>query len=436
MRCSSPGIWPFPTVTGNGLDYFRPEKNIVSIMNRSSYVELWRALDGFKPMVFMAGPRQTGKTTLAKQIAAGFSNSVYFNYDIPEDQRQLIASPRFYENMNRADDTPPLVVLDEIHKYPRWKNYLKGAYDRDAGRYHFLVSGSGRLDVRQKGGDSLAGRYLLFHLWPFTLSELSGVKRTLAAFLKNPLEIDTSDSKGRRRIWDELARWSGFPEPYLKASDAFHLLWSRTYAKQIVREDILSIMHLQKVGHIELLLSLLPERVGSPLSLNQIAGALGVSFDSIKSWVGVLDDFFLTFRLLPWTRKLARAILKETKLYLMNPALVPDDGARFENQVALELRKAVAGWNERGQGEFSLHYVRTKEGEECDFLLVRDHAPFLLIETKLSTTDVSPSLRKLQNLLGVPGIQLVNRPGIYKRISDDHLPVVITSAENWLPCLP
>ncbi len=429
-------IRPFPTTTGNSLDYFRLWPNIVGNMNRISYIELWHELDGFKPMVFMAGPRQAGKTTLAKQIAAGFSNSVYFNYDIPEDQRQLIASPRFYENINRKDDTSPLVVLDEIHKYPMWKNYLKGAYDRDAGRFHFLVSGSGRLDIRQKGGDSLAGRYLFFHLWPFTLSELSGVKQSLADFLKRPLKIDTSDSKGRRRIWEGLSRWSGFPEPFLKARDEFHLLWSRSYTKQIVREDILSLVHVQKVGHIELLLSLLPERVGSPLSLNQIAGSLGVSFDSIKSWLGVLDDFFLTFRIPPWTRKLARAILKETKLYLMNPALVPDAGARFENQVALELHKAVAGWNERGEGEFSLHYVRTKEGDEADFLLVRDREPFLVIETKLSATDVSPSLRKLQNLLGVPALQLVNRPGIYKRMSEDRLPVVVASAENWLPCLP
>jgi hypothetical protein len=115
---------------------------------------------------------------------------------------------------------------------------------------------------------------------------------------------------------------------------------------------------------------------------------------------------------------------------------VPDAGARFENQVALELRKAVAGWNECGEGEFSLHYVRTKESDEADFLLVRNCEPFLIIETKLSATDASPSLRKLQNLLGVPAPQLVNRSSIYKKMSENRLPVVVTSAENWLPCLP
>jgi predicted AAA+ superfamily ATPase len=405
-------------------------------MDRIFYKELWQTLDGFKPMVFMAGPRQAGKTTLARQIAADCSNPVYFNYDIPEDQRRLIASPNFYENLNRRDDSPPLVVLDEIHKYARWKNYLKGAYDRDAGRYRFLVLGSGRLDLRQKGGDSLAGRYLLFHLWPFTLAELAGVRRSLAEFLSDPMAVDTSDSKARRETWEHLARWSGFPEPFLKGSDEFHLLWSRAYAKQIVREDILSLVHVQKVGQVELLHALLPERVGSPLSLNQIAGAIGVSFDSVKSWVGVLDDFFLTFRLRPWTRKLARAILKEQKLYLMNPALVPGAGARFENQVALELHRAVARWNELGKGTFSLHYARTKEGEEADFLVVRGRDPILLVEAKAGEVEVSPALRKIQRMLGVPAIQLVNRPGQYKRLSEAQLPLVVASAEHWLPTLP
>lgn len=292
-------------------------------------------------------------------------------HGIPEDQRQLISAPRFYENVNRRDDSPPIVVLDEIHKYPQWKDYLKGAYDRDAGRYRFLVLSSGRLDLRQKGGDSLAGRYLLFHLWPFTLAELCGVRRPLAEFLAEPGAIDTADARHRRATWDALMRWSGFPEPFLKSSDEFHQLWSRAYGRELVREDVLSLVHVQKVAQIELLLSLLPERVGSPLSLNQLAGALAVSHDSVRSWLGVLDDFFLTFRIAPWTRKLARSLLKERKLYLMNAALVPDPGARFENQVALELRRAVSRWNDLGKGEFSLHYVRTKDGEEVDFLLAR-----------------------------------------------------------------
>ncbi len=405
-------------------------------MERTLYEGLWRTLDGFKPMLFMAGPRQVGKTTLAKQIAGGFANSVYFNYDIPEDQRQLISAPRFYENVNRRDDSPPLVVLDEIHKYPQWKNYLKGAYDRDAGRYRFLVLGSGRLDLRQKGDDSLAGRYLLFHLWPFTLAELCGVRRPLAEFLADPGAIDTADARHRRATWDALMRWSGFPEPFLKNSDEFHQLWSRAYGRQLVREDVLSLVHVQKVAQIELLLSLLPERVGSPLSLNQLAGALAVSHDSVRSWLGVLDDFFLTFRIAPWTRKLARSLLKERKLYLMNAALVPDPAARFENQVALELRRAGSRWNDLGKGEFSLHYVRTKDGEEVDFLLARGREPFLLIEAKSGEADASPAVRKFQRLLRLPAIQLVNRPGVYKRLDEAGLPLVIASAEAWLPLLP
>ena len=128
---------------------------MMKLINRSIYLDLWRELSSGKQMIFVSGPRQVGKTTLTKIIARTFKNNVYFNWDVSSQKKLLIENPIFFEDINRADDSIPLVILDEIHKYKQWKNYLKGIYDQFSGEYKFIVSGSGRLDIRVKGGDSL-----------------------------------------------------------------------------------------------------------------------------------------------------------------------------------------------------------------------------------------------------------------------------------------
>lgn len=404
--------------------------------DRPLYRRLWTALTDFKPMVFMAGPRQAGKTTLAHLIAETYPNRLYFNYDIIENKRQLVAHPRFYEEVNRRDHSRPLIVLDEIHKYHDWKNYLKSVYDRDSERFRFLVSGSGRLDVYQKGGDSLAGRYVLFHLWPFTLAEWADRAPALETFLKDPQRVSLEREKETRRLWESLRRWSGFPEPCLRGQDEFYTLWARNYKRQILREDIRSLVVVQKADQMELLLSVLPSRVGSPVAMDNLARDIGVSFDSVKNWLDVFEDFFLVFRLSPWTKKIARAILKEKKVYFLDYAGIPSAGARFENMVALELWRAVNCWNAHGKGNFALHYVRTREKEEVDFLVADGGRPLFLVETKLGEEHAAGPLKKLQRALAVPAIQLVDKPGVYKRIANDAWQILIVSAEQWLAGLP
>ncbi len=166
-------------------------------------------------MLFMAGPRQVGKTTLAQSLAESYTNRVYLNWDIPSHRSRLIENPTFFEEIDRKDESIPLVVFDEIHKYKDWKNYLKGVYDQFRREYQFLVSGSGRLDIYQKGGDSLAGRYYLYHLWPLTIAELGKFSVTFDQFRQNPLKISMKRQTELLEIWSALAEFSGFPEPYL-----------------------------------------------------------------------------------------------------------------------------------------------------------------------------------------------------------------------------
>ncbi len=392
-------------------------------------------------MLFIAGPRQCGKTTLANMIASDFDSSLYFNWDIVTDRRKLRANPYFYESLDRLSSKAPVVVFDEIHKYSQWKNYLKGAYDRSHGKFKFLVTGSGRLDTFRKGGDSLAGRYFLVHVFPFTLAELGENNADFSEFWRDPCHVRSLDhtstpSSNPWKIWRRLEERSGFPTPYLAPSPEIYRAWSDTYRNQLIREDIRELSGIIKIDEIEAMVDLLPSRVGSPISINNLAQDVEVSFDAAKAWLETLDRFFLTFRISPFAKKIARAISKERKLYLYDHAQIPDPAPRFENMVAMELLRAVKNWSERGLGRFDVRYVRNREKEECDFLIMEKQTPLLLVECKLSDPNVSKSLLKFQDALKVPAIQLVNEPGIHRVLRNGAQTITVVSAPNWLSQLP
>ena len=404
-------------------------------MERNLYRKIWDEFSSYRQMIFITGPRQSGKTTFTEIIARDYTNSLYFDWDIIEDKNKLIQNPSFYEHVYRKDNSRPLIIFDEIHKYKDWKNYLKSVYDKDSKNFKFIVSGSGRLDIYQKGGDSLAGRYFLFHLFPLTLAELSGINQDMGQFLKNPIEI-YEENPDVIELWENLARFSGFPDPYIQGKEEFYRTWSITYHKQLLREDIRDITTLKNINTVELLFSLLPSKIGSPLSMGNIARDINVSFDSVKNWLAIFEQFYLIFRLSPWSKKISRAITKEKKIYLYNFAGIESEALKFENMVALELWRAVSNWNDLGLGEFSLHYIRNREKEEVDFLLANKNNPFLLIETKLSEHEPSKVLKKFQSILSIPAVQLVNKQGICKLISNGDNRILVISAPRWLERLP
>jgi len=389
----------------------------------------------YEQMLFVSGPRQCGKTTLAEMILAQVGIGRYWNNDIPEDQILLTQKPSFFEEIDHGKGVKPLIVFDEIHKFPRWKNVLKGTYDRSRKDFRFLITGSGRLDLYQKGGDSLAGRYLLYHLFPLTINELSGKKIPLEDFLKSPNALP-EERPETPSIWKGLETLSGFPEPFTRGTEAFYRRWTQAYSKQIVREDIRDLTHVRQIGQMEILAGLLPEKVGNLFSINSVREDLKVSFDTVKSWIGVFEKFFLVFLITPWSKKLTRAIQKEPKLYLYNWAAISEPGARFENMVALHLFQAVTLWNERGLGEFGLHFVRDRQKNEVDFLITSKKNPFLLVETKLEETEPAAALLKMKKLFHVPAVQLVNKPGVSRQVTRDDEKILVVSADRWLSSLP
>jgi predicted AAA+ superfamily ATPase len=410
---------------------------MIKLINRQAYLNFLQELSSEKRMIFLAGPRQVGKTTLAKELANHYSNNLYYNWDIIADKQKIIKTPTFFEKLNRIDDSIPLIVFDEIHKYKQWKNYLKGIYDQFNQDYLFLISGSGRLDLYQKAGDSLAGRYLTLHLFPLTLAELNSKKRNFKDFINNPLiSFKINSSSGAWKTWHRLAELSGFPEPFTKNKKTFWVKWSKNYSHQLIHEDIRDLSNIKNINDVGLLFSLLPSKIGSPISLNSLAGDLQVSFDTVKSWMNLFDLAYLTFRISPWTKKIVRAISKEKKLYLFNYPLISDDGAKFENMVAVELYRTIYYWNEQGWGNFNLHYIKNKEQEEVDFLISNNNTPILLIETKNSDTQISKSLISFQNNLDVPAVQLVNKENIYQLQSNGKNKILVATASDWLASLP
>ncbi len=376
-------------------------------------------------MAFIAGPRQVGKTTFAKSLLPDPTNA-YFTWDLDTHRRRILRAP--------ANFWPPgiqRIVLDEIHKYPRWKRLAKGLYDTRRDDVEIIVTGSGRLDVYQKGGDSLLGRFVLNRLHPFTVGELLANGRQL---VPTPEEFALRLSQGgtfvgAEEAFERIDRFTGFPEPLFAGRMDKLRRWRRTRRELVLREDLRDLTRIRELGLIDQLADLLPERVGSPLSVNALREDLSVAFDTARSWLETLQRLYYLFELRPFAGKLARTLRREAKVYLFDHTLIEDAGARFENLVALHFRKLVDAWNDRGEGDFALWYVRDKERREVDFLITESRKPWLLAETKLTDASVSPALRHYRRQFKVPYAAQIVRSGVTAHSSDG---IVVAAASQFL----
>lgn len=359
-------------------------------------------------MAFVAGPRQVGKTTLAKSLLPDPAGS-YFTWDLDRHRRRIIRAREQFWPVP-AGPGRARIVLDEIHKYPRWKRFLKGLFDTRRDELEIIVVGSGRLDVYQKGGDSLLGRYGLHRLHPFTVGELlaNGAQQVIAPgelddWLSSPAAVS-----GAAEALAQVERFTGFPEPLFAGRVEALRRWRRMRRALVLREDLRDLTRIRELGLIDQMVELLPERVGSPLSINALREDLGVAFDTARGWLETLARLYFLFELRPFAGRLARTLRREGKVYLFDPTEIEDPGARFENLVALHLAKLVDAWNDRGFGDFALWYVRDKERREVDFLITERRRPYVLLETKLADDRPSPALRYFrERLLPKHAIQLV-----------------------------
>lgn len=327
-----------------------------------------------KRMAFVGGPRQVGKTTLTRELLNKKSVS-YLNWDIQKNREAIKRS--------EVSSIDPFVIYDEIHKYTKWRQFLKGQFDAKAGSQSIVVTGSARLDYYRKGGDSLFGRYQYFRLHPFSLLELNS----------KPTQSDLM----------HLLKFGGFPEPLLKGSEKTLRLWQRERTQRVLTEDLRDLENVKDVGLLELLADALPQKIGSPLSLQSLREDLEVSHDAIKRWVQIFENLYFSFRLSPFGSPKIRAVKKEQKLYLWDWSVITDPGARFENLVASQLLK-YCHYLEDTQGyKMELRYLKDTDNREVDFVLLKDSKPQFAVEAKLSdSAGVSPQLNYFRERTEIP----------------------------------
>jgi predicted AAA+ superfamily ATPase len=390
-------------------------------------------------MAFVSGPRQSGKTTLARQELGKRASGRYGNWDDIDFRRMWTRSPKALlpsPPEGGAGDVP-LAVFDEIHKAKGWKRTLKGVYDTLERPCDILVTGSARLDVYRRGGESLLGRYLRFRLHPLSLGELEATTTPAPAFSAENLFTAHAPGPAVRGTLEQLLEYGGFPEPFLRQSQRFARLWRRGRAEKIVREDLRDLSRIPELSQVEMLMALLPERAASPLSRQSLREDLEVAHDTVTRWLGYLEELYYLFELKPFARSVPRSLRKEGKLYLWDWSEVTAPGPRFESLVASHLLKAVDFWTDTGEGTFGLHYLRSKEKAEIDFLLTRDGKPWLAVECKLSDETPSPAFRAFLPHLGWPPfVQLVLKPGVFRRVSVEGRAGLAASAERLLVLLP
>jgi hypothetical protein len=317
-----------------------------------------------RKMVFVAGPRQVGKTTLARSLPR--ARAGYLSWDIPQDRERILRGEL---------PVAPLLIFDEIHKYRRWRGLLKGVFDGRAPGQRILVTGSARLDFYRHGGESLQGRYHLLRLHPLSVAELG---------MRSAHELH------------DLLVLGGFPEPFFGGDEVEARRWSREYRNLLIREEVASLERVHDLGRLELMMVRLPELVASPLSINNLREDLEVSHKTAAGWLAILERLYAVFRLPPFGAPRLRAVKKEQKHYHFDWTLVPGDGARFENLVASHLLKWVQLEQDARGRDVELRYFRDTDRREVDFVVVEGRTPILLVECKWGDGEVDRSLRYLK----------------------------------------
>ncbi|MGB6865188.1 MAG: ATP-binding protein [Candidatus Aminicenantaceae bacterium] len=334
-------------------------------------------------MVFIGGPRQVGKTTLALSFLSepNAKSPAYFNWDDISDRPKLLLG-----------EFPPgekIIILDEIHKFARWRNLVKGFFDKNKGELSFLITGSARLDYYSKGGDSLQGRYHYYRLHPFSLGEL--------------------DAKPTKDNLDLLLKFGGFPEPLFKAEEKFWRRSQRERLQRVIYDDIRDLESVKEISLLELLASELPNRVGSPLSVKNLKELLQVAHETVERWLKIFERMYYCFRIPPYGPPKVRAVRKEQKLYLWDWSLVEEPGPRFENFIASQLLKYCQFIEDTEGYRMELRFLRDTDKREIDFVVLKDRKPMFAVECKTGDKDVSPSIYYFKERVQIPKFYQVHQ---------------------------
>ncbi|MCG7850890.1 MAG: AAA family ATPase [Methanosarcinaceae archaeon] len=386
-------------------------------MVKNRYLTKFIFEDLLEKMVFIGGARQVGKTTLSTHLVARYFESYeYFNWDNRYDRKKIIDSD--------WSGSAKLLILDEIHKYKKWKTLINGHYDKLKSRYKFLVTGSSRPDVYRKGSDSLQGRYHYYRLHPFSLAEILNRENKIEPF--EEIAIDSGDNSSSLV---SLNRFGGFPEPFIKQNTRFLRRWHNEKTERLFREDIRDTEQIRDLGNMKLLSDMLVDKVGSLLSINSIREDLEVSHRAASNWLDILELFYYHFRIYPYAVKTIRSIKKEPKLYLWDWSEIENPAVRFENLIASHLLKLVHFLTDHDGYKTQLCFLRNVDKKEVDFLVTVDKKPWFAVEAKRSEEEVSRSLAYFRERLNIPFVyQILEKPNVDRHKSG----IRVVSADKFL----
>ncbi|MBN1103148.1 MAG: ATP-binding protein [Deltaproteobacteria bacterium] len=397
-------------------------------------------------MVFLAGPRQVGKTMLARKwLEKNGCPSLYYNWDDIATRRSYRNDSRFFESSARSlGIRDPWIVFDEIHKRTRWRDILKGAYDIFGKDFRFLVTGSARLDLFRRSGDSLVGRYNLFHMMPLNIREVTGLKCSPCFLRENETwrlirdferQVSLPLPREVEETYMSLREYGPFPEPFLRQNERFSRKWHQDYLSLVVRQDLKDVSRVAELDKVEHLLQLFPDRITAPLSMANLARELEAAHTTVKSWLEQLKRLYVLFSIDPWTQKISRGLKKEKKWFFLDWHYAPVGSARLENMVATYLYRACLCLSDMGYGCYRLHYIRTLDKREIDFLVTVDHRPVMAMEVKSGDLHPASSLKTRQKWFPdspTLGIQVVDRRGILQKHPEN---TWIVSVERFLSLL-
>jgi len=392
-------------------------KGHTHFMVKQRYLTKFVTEDLKEKMVFVGGPRQVGKTTLARKLVGNhFQHPGYFNWDNRQDRRSIMQSS--------WPGDAELIILDEIHKYKKWKSLVKGEYDKLKDKYSFLITGSARLDLYRKGGDSMLGRYHYYRLHPFTLAEVVDRQSVPNVFEEVPIP-----SQNEKELFLGLDKFGGFPEPFLRQNARVLRRWHNQKVDRLFREDIRDVEQVRDIVNMQLLGDLLPGRAGSLLSINSLREDLEVSHRAVSNWINILESFYYCFRIYPFAAKNYRSLKKEAKLYLWDWSEIEQEPARFENCVASHLLKLVHFLHDYEGYRAQLYYLRSIEKKEVDFLVTIDKKPWFAVEAKINDANASPHLYYFNDKLKIPfSYQVIKSNGVDRFMNG----VRIVSANRFL----
>jgi predicted AAA+ superfamily ATPase len=350
--------------------------------------------------LFLSGPRQVGKTTIAKAYLKEAVYSKYLNWDNLDHRQIILSGPSAVIQglpLKALVKQKPVICFDEIHKFKNWKGFLKGFIDTYRDECQTLVTGSARLDVFNKSGDSLMGRYFLYRVHPFSINEL--INPSLRDEVIGPPRKIEDD------VFEALLTFGGFPDPFIKGEKRYYKRWQNLRQQQFFQEDIRDLSSIHELALLEVLATLLKRQVGQLANYTTLAQRVRVSDQTIRRWMSVFESLYFCFTIRPWAKNVSRSLLKEPKVYLWDWSQVEDIGQRTENFIASHLLKAIHFWNDSGFGNFNLYFLRTKDQKEVDFLVAKDNKPWLMIEVKSSGTEsLSSNLLFFQKQLNVPHV--------------------------------